>query len=354
MTSQTLLVGLAMIGALGCGSSERPTAASAPAAPARPNVAAEPAPEVRMAKPARFESMLDEPHLFGITLGDTSGYVTRVLGVKTGNEQRCSNESALERDAADSWFCWDRTRLQGDLAVRAGFAEAGDGLHLYALEVDYPFAEGRRVLADLEAEPELGPIHAEVAPGTLEWDWGHARVTLKEVKDRVTLSIRSLLPVSAPGSLSKPRTITPWNVLLGHDSKSTAEAKLTAAGFSLRTSCVELTSPGAAARVESCGYENPSVVGLQSLKLELTSFRGAEAKASALECLYDPALSAVVLRELRERHGEPLAGSPKAAPSWWTVPSGIFVVGTSEFLSVSYQHGRLHRIAEWALKSGGP
>jgi hypothetical protein len=298
--------------------------------------------------------MLDEPHLLGITLGDTSGFVARILGVKTvGN--RCSNESALERDASDQWFCWNATRLKGASKVRAGFWDQKTSLFLYALEVEYPLSEAQRVFDDLKREPELGTVYTELKPGMLEWDWGHARVTLTETEGHVLLSVRSLLATPGKKSvLSQPRTVSPWNITLGHDNQKTAETKLAAAGFSVQTQCVELTAASSSVRVQSCAFENNGVVGLKYTKLELTAIAGGEPRVSELECVYEPMMSDVVRRELRERHGEPLAGSPRETPSWWTVPAGIFVLTMPDYLSVSYQHGRLHKIAQWAVKTGAP
>src|SRR5687767_7627816 len=117
MGSKTLLA-LLLAGATGCGSNRSTTVSAKSSADARTVASTATAQE----EEPKFESMLDEPHLFGLTLGDTSGFVARTLGVKTvGN--RCSNESALERDTSDQWFCWDRTKLKGAAKVRAGFID---------------------------------------------------------------------------------------------------------------------------------------------------------------------------------------------------------------------------------------
>ena len=349
MRSTIGLALLVVIGVAGCGSST-PAANSAQ----KSSPGERPGSAVQLEEEPKFESMLDEPHLFGITLGDTSGYVGRTLGVKTvGN--RCSNESALERDSSDQWFCWDRTKLRGAGKVRAGFTDNKSSLSLYAFEVEYSPVEAQRVFDDLKREPELGTYYTETKKGTGEWDWGHARVTLQETEGYVVLSVRSLLEASSgPSLFSQSRGVTPWEIALGRDSKKTAEEKLRTAGFTVQTQCVDLTPPASQAYVQSCGFENSGVTGLKYLKLELTSLGGGEPRASELECVYEPMMVDVVRRELRDRYGEPLKGSPKDTPTWWTVPSGVFMVTAGDYLSVSYNHGRLHKIAQLAVKSAGP
>jgi hypothetical protein len=239
--------------------------------------------------------------------------------------------------------------------VRAGFTDNKQGLFLYALEVDYPVAEAQRVFDELMREPALGKVYSETKPGTVEWDWGHSRVTLQEEPTKILLSVRSVLETGGPKSLfTQRRTVSPWAVELGHDSQATAESKLTAAGFSVQTRCVDLTPQTSNVRVQSCSFENNGVVGLKYMKMELTAFGAVQPKVSELECVYEPMMVDVLRRELRDRHGEPLKGSPKETPTWWTVPAGIFMMTAPDYLSVSYQHGRLHRIAQFAVKASGP
>ena len=107
MESKTLLAALFLAGSAGCGSSTPTTASAKSSADAR----AESSKATLQEEEPKFESMLDEPHLFGLTLGDTSGFVARTLGVKTVGS-RCPNESGLERDDSDQWFCWDGTKDQ--------------------------------------------------------------------------------------------------------------------------------------------------------------------------------------------------------------------------------------------------
>jgi hypothetical protein len=280
--------------------------------------------------------------------------VSRVLGVKPKINHRCPNESALEREESDTWYCWDRPKLRGALEVRAGFTEGKNTLLLYALEVEYPLTETDRVFAELTREPALAKFYVETKPGVAEWDWGHARVTLDEGKNVLLLTVRSLLEAPAPKSrFTQIRNITPWGIELGHDSKQRAEEKLKAAGFDTGTACVDLTPKASNVQVQSCGFENSGVTGLKYLKMELTGLGNEQPRVSQLECVYEPMMVDVVRRELRERYGEPMKGSPKDAPTWWTVPTGIFYLSSPEFLSASYQHGRLHKIAEWAVKAGG-
>jgi hypothetical protein len=163
-----------------------------------------------------------------------------------------------------------------------------------------------------------------------------------------------LLEAPAPKSrFSQPRGISPWDIALGHDSQQAAEAKLAAAGFTVETACIDLTPKSSNIQVRSCSFANSGVVGLKYMKMELTAMGGEPARVSQLECVYEPMMVDVIRRELRERHGDPMKGSPRDTPTWWTVPSGIFFLSTSDYLSASYQHGRLHRIAEWAIKAGG-
>jgi hypothetical protein len=350
MHAKTGWLGLVLLALIGCGGSSKK-----PAAPVQEEQG-EPEPfdyEASPRPPPTLEAMLDQPRLLGITLGDQSGYVTRALGVKAKNA-RCSNESALERDESDTWYCWTKTKLRGATEVRAGFTEGRNTLLLYALEVEYPLTETDRVFKELTREPALSTYFVEVKAGVAEWDWGHARVTLDEGKDVLRLSVRSLLEAPAPKSrFSQIRNITPWGIELGHDSKKSAEDKLSAAGFTPGTACVSLTPPASKVQVESCGFENSGVTGLKYMKLELTSIGGEPARVSQLECVYESMMVDVVRRELRDRYGEPMKGSPKDAPTWWTVPTGIFYVSAGDYLGANYQHGRLHRIAEWAVKAGG-
>jgi hypothetical protein len=350
MGPKTLLAALFLAGAAGCGSSTPTTTSAKSSADAR----TESSKATLVEEEPKFESMLDEPHLFGLTLGDTSGYVARTLGVKTVGS-RCSNESALERDTSDQWFCWDRTKIKGAAKVRAGFIDRKSSLFLYAFEVEYPHSEGRRVFDDLKREPELGKVYSEPRAGTVEWDWGHTRVSLEEAENHVLLSVRSLLETLGTKSLfSEPRKVSPWELDLGHDTQAVADEKLKRAGFSVQTSCVDLTPAGANVHVKSCGYENSGVTGLKYLKMELTSIAGGEPRVSELECVYEPMMIDVVRRELRDRYGEPLKGSPKDTPSWLTVPSSVFMLTAPDYLAVSYHHGRLHRLAQASVKSSGP
>jgi hypothetical protein len=338
-----------VLGLVGCGSSEAKKART----PADTEQVFDEEEYTPPSEPPKLETMLDQPRVLGIALGDQSGFVSRALGVKV-KDARCSNESALERDSSDTWYCWGKSKLKGATAVRAGFTEGKNTLLLYALEVEYPLTETDRVFADLKREPALGKFYSETKTGTAEWDWGHARVTLEEGEDRLLLSVRSLLDAPAPKSrFTQPRGIAPWGIALGQDSQEAAETKLAAAGFTVQTACVDLTPKTSNVQVRSCGFENGGVVGLKYMKVELTALAGEPARVSQLECVYEPMMVDVIRRELRERHGDPIKGSPKDAPTWWTVPAGIFFLSTSEYLSASYLHGRLHRIAEWAVKAGG-
>jgi hypothetical protein len=343
--------GLVLLAAIGCGGASKK--AEAPAQKPEPGHMESFDYEEAPRAPPTLEEMLDQPRLLGISLGDQSGYVTRALGVKA-KDARCPNESALERDESDTWYCWKKTKLRGATEVRAGFTEGRNTLLLYALEVEYPLTETDRVFKELTREPALSTYFVEVKAGVAEWDWGHARVTLDEGKDVLHLSVRSLLEAPAPRSrFSQIRNITPWGIELGHDSKKSAEDKLASAGFTQGTACVSLTPPASKVQVESCGFENAGVTGLKYSKLELTSIGGEPARVSQLECVYEPMMVDVVRRELRDRYGEPMKGSPKDAPTWWTVPAGIFYVSAGDYLAANYQHGRLHKIAELAVKAGG-
>ena len=349
MRSKVALLVWVTLYAAGCGSSTPPPVASPGEVPkvAQGN-------SIPVEEEPKFESMLDAPHLFGITLGDTSGYVARVLGVKT-SDHRCSNEAALERDASDQWFCWSTSKLKGATMVRAGFTDGKTSLSLYALEVEYPLSEGSRVFDDLKREPELGRVYEQPRAGTVEWDWGHTRVSLEERSAHVLLAVRTLLdPLPQKSMFAEPRTVSPWGIDLGHDTQILADEKLKRAGFGVHTSCVDLTAAGASTRVQSCGYENSGVVGLKYLKMEVTSFAGGEPRVSELECVYEPVVIDVVRGELRRRYGEPMKGSPRDTPTWLNAPSGIFMLTAPDYLSVSYNHGRLHRIAQWFVKAGGP
>jgi len=348
------LVTLALVPALfvlSCGSSPKKQAASPEAEPGLSGEeedggsASEPAPEPKL------ENQLDKPTVFGLTVGeDNSGYVTRALGGKL-KKHRCDNESALERDPSDSWFCFDHTKIKGATKVMVGFSERPSGLTLYAAIFEFPLSQIDRVFNELTREPAFGKFYAETKPGIIEWDWGHAQVSLEEAEDRAIVSVKTVLeqPEKRSRFVAAP-SVSPWNVALGHDTKIAAEAKLKAAGFTEGTSCVELSPAGANVRVTSCGFENSGVTGLKYLKMELTGLAGEEPRVSELECVYETMMKDVVRRELRERYGDPLPGSPKDTPTWWTVPSGIFMLNVSDYLSVSYHHGRLHRIALMAVK----
>lgn len=351
MKAEKSWFGLMLMVAAGCG--------GAPKKAAAPERQAEPAPmepfeyEAAPRPPPTLEEQLDQPRVHGITLGDQSGYVTRALGVKA-KDARCPNESALEREESDTWYCWNRTKLRGATQVRAGFAEGRNTLLLYALEIEYPLTETDRIFKELTSSPALSTYFVEVKAGVAEWDFGHARITLDEGKDVLLLSVRSLLESPGPKSrFSQVRNITPWGVELGHDSRKVTEDKLAVAGFTPGTACVSLTPPASQVQVESCGFENAGVTGLKYAKVAFTSVGGEPSRVSQIECAYEPMMVDVVRRELRDRHGEPMKGSPKDAPTWWTVPTGIFYVSAGDYLGVNYRHGRLHRIAEWAIKAGG-
>ena len=338
--------------ALGCGSSPKKAPASASAE--GPGLSGEEEEGGSVSDPApapKLDNQLDKPKVFGLTVGeDTSGYVSRALGAKI-KKRRCDNESALERDASDSWFCFDRTKIKGATQVMVGFSERPSGLTLYAAIIEFPLSEIDRVFNELTREPAFGKFYAETKPGIIEWDWGYAQVSLEEAADKAVVSVKTVLEEPEKRSrFVRPASVSPWNVVLGHDTKIAAESKLKAAGFSEGTACVELSPAGSKVRVTSCGFENAGVTGLKYLKMELTGLAGEEPRVSELECVYEPMMIDVVRSELRGRYGEPLEGSPKDSPTWWTVPAGIFMLNVSDYLSVSYHHGRLHRIALMAVK----
>lgn len=301
--------------------------------------------------PPKLENQLDKPKVFGLTVGeDNSGYVSRALGAKI-KKRRCDNESALERDSSDTWFCFDKTKIKGATKVMVGFSERPSGLLLYAAIIEFPLSEIDRVFNELTREPAFGKFYSETKPGTIEWDWGHAQVSLEEAEDKAIVSVKTVLEEPPKRSrFVQAMNVSPWNVVLGHDSKMAAESKLKAAGFTEGTACVELGPAGSKVRVTSCGFENAGVTGLKYLKMELTGMAGEEPRVSELECVYESMMGDVVKTELRGRYGDPLKGSPKDTPTWWTVPTGIFVLNVSDYLSVSYNHGRLHRIALMAVK----
>ncbi len=301
--------------------------------------------------PPKRDNQLDKPKVFGLTVGeDTSGYMSRALGAKI-KKRRCDDESALERDASDSWFCFDRTKIKGATQVKVGFSERPSGLRLYAAIIEFPLSDIDRVFNELTREPAFGKFYSETKPGIIEWDWGYAQVSLEEAEDKAVVSVKTVLEEPQKRSrFVQAKSVNPWDVVLGHDTKLAAESKLEAAGFTKGTACVELSSPGAQVRVTSCGFENAGVTGLKYLKMELTGLAGEEQRVSELECVYDSMMIDVVRSELRSRYGDPLKGSPKDTPTWWTVPTGIFMLNVSDYLSVSYHHGRLHRIAQLAVK----
>ena len=353
MRTRALVAGIVVpaLLALACGSSPKKTVASADQGSGRSGEEEDDGGPSEPPPPPKLDNQLDKPKVFGLTVGeDTSGYVSRALGAKI-KQRRCDNESALERDASDSWFCFHNTKIQGASKVMVGFSERPSGLTLYAAIIEFPLSEIDRVFNELTREPAFGKFYAETKPGIIEWDWGYAQVSLEEAADKAIVSVKTVLEEPQKRSrFVQAQSVSPWNVVLGHDTKIAAESKLKAAGFTEGTACVELGPAGSKVRVTSCGFENAGVTGLKYLKMELTGLAGEEPRVSELECVYESMMIDVVRSELRGRYGDPLAGSPKDTPTWWTVPAGIFMLNVSDYLSVSYHHGRLHRIALMAVK----
>ena len=338
----------------------QPTAAvEAPAAAPEPAPAPEPE---RLVGPDLYKIVMgvDSPEQVASKIGASGGPIAcppDLLpdGKLTPAEKRTEKQRKM--------LCWRASGMKDTPQVRANFYDYGVGSVVYDLWFIYPLGS-LTWLAEATRTALGSPDTIDASAPMQSWSWTHTEVAVggqqcENMKELATCKYAGLglthwptLYLSTNGVTNRASSVadrskpaTPWDIRLGYDSQSVAEAKLRAAGFAPSvTGCLD-QYPG----VKRCSMDLGSLRGLRNgTQVELVT-SGYQTRVSGLVYTFELSAYADIVRQLNEAYGKPVNEDKYGKSNWWTGEVGIEVQRRDDSFQVTYFHGRLHQLSYKAM-----